>query len=527
MKITLIAPIFSDAGLLCISPLLKKHGHQVKLLFIPELLEKVETPLSYKDIESVTDFVRGSDFIGVSSYSENFVKTAGFVDKIKKTHDTPVIWGGWHASIMPDQSLQHADYVCVGEGEEAMVELARKLERGEKIENVKNIAVRSNGNGNGGELCVSDSKNVELRPPLPMDSVLPLDYDLDSQYVIYSNQLRNAQESDFNGVFHSWTTRGCPFICTFCQNAAFQDVYTDAEDDSGQSFDVRRKRKVDDVINEIKMIKDKFSSVEEIWFNEADFITGKSTKDFEEFSTKYKSEIDIPFCFWAFPAGIKDENVRLLKEAGLRNASIGTLIGSKKIWNDLFKRPSSAEMYQDRARILKKYDVETEYDGILCNPWENDDDVLSTIKNFIELPKPYVVFMANLSYFYHTDLRDQAVSEGVIQEYDGPETYRRTLHRVWHYKHDSVYLNIVAALMHGQAKERGPILGTVYGVLPERVLKFLIKKPVIKFFNKFFKLLPFKHLVFNVIAGIVITTYQTIQYLRTLITGRSFTSMGQ
>jgi radical SAM superfamily enzyme YgiQ (UPF0313 family) len=479
-------------------------------------------------MESAIDFVRGSDLIGISTYSESFGKTADLVDKIKKTHGTPVIFGGYHASIMPDQCLQHADYVCRGEGEEAMLELVGKLERGEKIENIKNIAVRSNGNG-AGPGVLGDGQNVEfeMRPPIPLDSVLPLDYDLDSQYIIELNQLRNAKEADFNGTFHSWTTRGCPFICTFCQNASFQDVYTDNADDSGQSFDVRRKRKVDHIINEIKMIKDNFSSAEEIWFNEADFITGKSTQEFEEFSTKYKSEIGIPFRFWAFPAGIKDENVRLLKEAGLRNASIGTLIGSKKIWNDLFKRPSSAEMYQDRARILKKYDVETEYDGILCNPWENDDDVLSTIKNFIELPKPYVVFMANLSYFYHTDLRDQAVSEGVIQEYDGPETYRRTLHRVWHYKHDSVYLNIVAALMHGQAKERGPILGTVYGVLPERVLKFLIKKPVIKFFNKFLKLLPFKHLVFNVVAWMVITTYQTIQYLRTLITGRSFSPMGQ
>ena len=525
MNITLIAPIFSDAGLLCISASLKNEGHQVKLLFIPDLLENVEKPLPYKDMESAIDFVHGSDFIGISSYSENFVKTAELVDKIKKTHDTPVIWGGWHASIMPDQCLQHADYVCVGEGEEAMVELVGKLDRGEKIENVKNIAVRSNGDG--GELCVlGNSKNVELRPPIPLDSVLPLDYDLGSQYVIESNLLRNAKEADFNGIFHSWTTRGCPFICTFCQNAAFQDVYTDAADDSWESSDVRRKRKVDDVINEIKIIKDKFSSVEEIWFNEADFITGKSTKDFEEFATKYKSEIDIPFCFWAFPAGIKDKNVRLLKEAGLKVASIGTVIGSKKIWHELFKRPASAETYQDRARILKKYNVETEYDCILCNPWENDDDVLSTIKNLIMLPKPYVVYMFNLSYFDHTELFDRAVSEGFVEEDHRSQPYRHTLYHVWHYKHDSVYVNIVAALMHGQVRERGPILGTVYGVLPERVLKFLIKKPVIKFFNKFFKYLPCKHLVFNVIAGIVITAHYCIKSLRNLMGVRTH-SMGQ
>ena len=156
---------------------------------------------------------------------------------------------------------------------------------------------------------------------------------------------------------------------------------------------------------------------------------------------------------------------------------------------------------------------------------KNDDDVLSTIKNLIMLPKPYTVLMFNLSYFDDTELFDQAVSDGIIEEHHKTETYRQTLFHVWKYKHDSVYLNIVAAMMHGQVKERGPILGTVYGVLPERVLNFLIKKPVIKFFNKLLKYLPFKHLVFNVIAGFVITTYYGIKGLRHLLGVRTH-SMG-
>ena len=74
------------------------------------------------------------------------------------------------------------------------------------------------------------------------------------------------------------------------------------------------------------------------------------------------------------------------------------------------------------------------------------------------------------------------------------------------------YLNIVAALMHGGVKKRGPILGNVYGVLPESVLKLLIKKPVIKFF----KHLPFKDFIFDAIAEVVITTYYGIKRFRSL-----------
>ena len=59
--------------------------------------------------------------------------------------DTKVIWGGVHPSILPDESIKHSDFVCVGEGEESLLELVKKLSDGEKGNDVQNIWARENG----------------------------------------------------------------------------------------------------------------------------------------------------------------------------------------------------------------------------------------------------------------------------------------------------------------------------------------------------------------------------------------------
>ena len=41
------------------------------------------------------------------------------------------MWGGTHATVRPDECLDFADMVCIGEGEEALIELTRKMKKGQ------------------------------------------------------------------------------------------------------------------------------------------------------------------------------------------------------------------------------------------------------------------------------------------------------------------------------------------------------------------------------------------------------------
>ena len=175
MKIILISSICSDLGVSTIAPLLKKEGHRVKILFTPQLLQDCLRPLPDKIVSSINEFANGADIIGINGLSENYYKTACLVGNIKNTTKAPVIWGGIHATLKPDDCIKHADIVCVGEGEEAMLELVKKMERKEGLENIKNLLFRSGW---------QEGKRAELRPPVDLNLLLPLDYDLDSQYIV-------------------------------------------------------------------------------------------------------------------------------------------------------------------------------------------------------------------------------------------------------------------------------------------------------------------------------------------------------
>ncbi len=305
MRITLISTILFDLGLYTLAPQLQKKGFDVKLLFIPALIKEYGKPLSDASMETILNFVKNADLIGVNALSENFVKVAALVNFLKNKVKAPIIWGGAHATLNPSDCLLHANFVCIGEGEEALVEFAERIKNNQRMDGIKNI------------LTPADNVDkVTLRPPVNLDSIEPFNYELLYQYMLQDNKIRNVEERDFNGVFLSYTSRGCPFGCSYCCNSIINEkIYR------GHSY--CRQRNINAVLNELKNIKSRFSSCKIIWFNEADFLTGKKVDVIDDFSKRYKKEIGTPFGIWTNPACIDEKKIKALKEAGLIKCQSG------------------------------------------------------------------------------------------------------------------------------------------------------------------------------------------------------------
>ena len=492
MKIGLIAPILFDLGLYTISPQLKARNHSVKLLFIPELMQNCSRPLSNKTMSRICEFVRSSDLIGINGSSENYHKTASLVNYIKQSMDIPLIWGGIYATLSPKDCLRHADMVCVGEGEEAMVELVDKLEAGERVEPIKNILFHSHKH---------NADTVKLRPPVNLDSLLPFDYDLNSQYILEKNLIRRINEHDFRGTFLTYSSRGCPFRCSYCCNAFMMDSY--------REYSYYRQRNIENVISELKIIKGRFSSCKSIWFNEADFLVGKTQNDIERFAESYKEKINIPFSIWTNPASINDNNIRILKKAGFRGTNIGTVNANSEIQKEIYHRSATVKLYREKAQILNNYNINVEYDLILCNPYENDNQIINTIHLLMSLPKPFRIIIYNLTYFPKTELYTRALKDGIIHEQDQTQSYTKAAYKTWKFHNKNAYVNVVASLMRGMARKDALSGIYWYGLLPEPILKFLIKRPVVIFFNH----LPFQSFFFALISNCIrigYTIYQKI-----------------
>ena len=118
---------------------------------------------------------------------------------IKTRLDVPIIFGGVHPSAVPEICLENecVDYVCVGEGEQAIVELCDVLpSSGHRPR--KPIA----------NLWWRDGERLVRGPTAPFIQ------DLDS--LPYFDKELWQDELRLGDNYITMTSRGCPYRCTFC-----------------------------------------------------------------------------------------------------------------------------------------------------------------------------------------------------------------------------------------------------------------------------------------------------------------------
>src|SRR5207249_4416574 len=61
--------------------------------------------------------------------------------------DLPIVLGGWHPSLLPDQTLaaEYVDVVVVGQGEESLLEVVRHIEAGESLRGIAGVGYKQDG----------------------------------------------------------------------------------------------------------------------------------------------------------------------------------------------------------------------------------------------------------------------------------------------------------------------------------------------------------------------------------------------
>jgi radical SAM superfamily enzyme YgiQ (UPF0313 family) len=151
---------------------------------------------------------RPADLVGLTAYTQN-ASRAYEVAAMYRAKGVPVVMGGIHASMMPDEALQYVDAVVIGEAELVWGKLLADFEAG-------NLQRIYKGEG------YADLKTI---PHARHDLFHP------------SYWYRTIQ-----------TSRGCPYDCDFCTVTAF----------NGRIY---RQRPVEEVLDELQQNLGKFKSV--------------------------------------------------------------------------------------------------------------------------------------------------------------------------------------------------------------------------------------------------------------------------
>jgi radical SAM superfamily enzyme YgiQ (UPF0313 family) len=405
-------------GLKYIAANLLDNGHDVRILYLPGYLEPTLDP-------AIEDFIRdyNPDLIGISLMSIEFYPSKNLTLLLRDKFQIPLMWGGVHVTTKPYDCLEYADYICIGEGERAVVSLLDHLNDMGKdvIPQIPGIWVRLNK-----EII----KQPNSTPEKNLDRLPHQEYLPDYYYGFHRKKIYNFAKKPslfrkyalYGGTYHMMlTTRGCPFNCGYCANALLAKVY-------GRKV---RERSVENCIEELISVK-KDPHVLYINFQDDCFFV-HNEEWIKSFCKEYKKKINLPFMVRAIPTMLDRKKLFLLKDAGLCLVIMGVQTGSDHVNLDIYDRKIHFTSVRQAAQIISEFHVLPYYEMIVDNPYETEDDVIESIDSMTGLKKPYTISLAHLTFFPGTPITQKALNDKIID----PEAY---LYR-YMVKIDYTYLN--------------------------------------------------------------------------------------
>lgn len=361
MKVLFIYPNLNaqvgfNYGVAFLSACLKEHGHSTALLDINERLD-FELDLARVKKE-VTAFA--PDLIGFSAVTNQYRFAREIARDIKRYCSAPIICGGIHPTMDPEGVLEEDcfDYVCVGEGERAIVELADALQNRQSTAEIENIWSKSNG---------AIIRNT-VRPFVSLDNLPPKDYGIfDFQEMIDAK----------NGWVGIMSSRGCPFNCSYCFNHRLRELYRRDLDCSAAELNYIRHHPVNDVIEEIESLFSSYNNIEMIIFDDDLFTLNKEY--LRDFCSEYRSRINVPFVCNAHVRAFDEERAGYLKDAGCRIVKFGLESGSERVRREILNRPMSNDDIKQAFAIAERFGFHTSAFVIIGFPHETISEIYETV----------------------------------------------------------------------------------------------------------------------------------------------------
>ena len=261
--------------------------------------------------------------------------------------DIKVVVGSCHPTFCPDEVMQNKDidFVITGEGEIPLLALARELKKQKQIsENVPCLYYRNK------EGQIKHNPGVALINNLDELTFLASDLVLNCNYDTYR-------------VHCLSTARGCPYICSFCADKKFWEGKV-------------RRRSVDNVIRELKLIEEKYK------VDFVDFDDGTFTYDKKYLQTFCNSLINEKLTIkWRCTArydNLDEDLLKLMKRANCCGLYFGLESGSDRILKSVNKN-TTVEQIIRVSEMVYNSGIPSVTSVLLGLPNESKEDMKETI----------------------------------------------------------------------------------------------------------------------------------------------------
>lgn len=392
MKIGLISFLKSSLNIRALSSYLKQKKFDVTCFYCTSEFNKLNLSELVRLLAE-----RRIDIVGLTLVTDNYRSAVTVTEEVKQKYPLPIIWGGPHPNVKPDECLQRADMICLGEGEEALFDLVKTYSAGKFDVSTKNIWFKTEN-----AIIKNELRNLEEN----LDKYPFPDVDLTTQFVMNEKGFEKLTEEHFNGKYSIITSRGCPYSCHYCYNSYRRKQF------EGKGMYLR-KRSIESIIDELVIAKTNFKNLRKIHFWDDSFVT-RSIEDFDKFKDLYKAKVNLPFFALIEPMAFDYQKIAILKESGLTGLQVGIQSGSERVNRTVYNRPVSNDKVLEISHFMNKLGIDVKYDIIFNNPYETPEDVSDTAKLLLEFPRPFVLQGYNLIFYPETVLTERALHDNHI-----------------------------------------------------------------------------------------------------------------
>ena len=359
-KVVFFFPAFSSQeataplGILAVSTPLLRAGYEIRI---------VDSTITPNFRARVLEELRDALCLCVSLVTGPMIReTVQIAKDAKKLYpNKPVILGGWHPSLLPDQTLaaEYVDIVVKGQGEDALLEIVERIEAGESMRGVAGVGYKVDGN-----LVFNVSRTLKPLAEMPPKAYHLADFDAyervcGRRWAMYTSSL------------------ACPYNCGYCTN---EGVY-------GRKWNALE---AEQVVEETTDLVSRYG-LKLLWIVDDNFLVDRDRAvAIAEGLVRKSVKFD-----WSIQATtnlvtrLTVEELKLLKRAGLSQVAHGAESGSRKVLDLMGKSFQKIETIHEAADKLTRAGIRPSFNMIFGYPGEGESERRESIQLIMDVCRRY------------------------------------------------------------------------------------------------------------------------------------------
>ncbi len=356
-------PLGAPVCLLSLAAPLRESGFEVAL---------IDAAIEPNWLNVVLRELRDALCLGISVLTGPMIRGAVRMARAvkKEAPGIPVIFGGWHPSLLPGQTLQESfvDAVVRGQGELTLLEVAENLANGKSFSGIQGTSTKQFGLPQH-----APERRVALLDDLPMPAFDMANFD---EYERVSGERKLAYA----------TSVGCPYACNYCTDMVFYKRRFNALDPAR-------------VVNEVTELVAKYR-IEEVAMLDSNLpVDWRRARDIA------RGFLDSKIKFrWTFQAStdflcrMSDDDVKLLGDSGVTHMGFGTESTSSSVLKLMNKRHQRVDEMYETARKAAIGGIHVTYNLIFGYPGETEADRVETLRTMSDIARQFwnVSFSPNI-----------------------------------------------------------------------------------------------------------------------------------